>query len=212
MCYVNADIILMDDLIPAVEQIARSMKNFLIVGQRWDLNITSLLDFSSDWAVVLRECAKHQGCIHGYTGIDFFVFRRSSFQDLPPFAVGRPYWDNYLIYTAMTKHIPVVDITSACMVIHQNHNYAHRLRGTQSPIHDPEAEQSWKLAGNGIYLLDIRDANHVLDRNKVLKPSNITAHLQRKLFTFPLLYLHWGLPIQILRWILRLIRRITGVY
>jgi len=38
LCYANADMILMSDMVRAVRQVAAQEKDFLMVGQRWDLD------------------------------------------------------------------------------------------------------------------------------------------------------------------------------
>jgi len=51
MCYVNADIILMSDLVQAVVKAVRRRKRaFLLVGQRWNIDVRTAVDFSdSNW-------------------------------------------------------------------------------------------------------------------------------------------------------------------
>jgi len=50
LCYVNADIILMSDFAEAVGQVRRCEGAILMVGQRWDLDLTTRWDFERrDW-------------------------------------------------------------------------------------------------------------------------------------------------------------------
>ena len=111
MCYVNADIILLDDFLPALDMVRK--KSFLVVGQRWDLDITGPLDFAGDgWEKALLAGVAEQGKLHGISGIDYFVFPRGLYRDIPPFAVGRTTWDNWLIYRARADKAPVIDATA----------------------------------------------------------------------------------------------------
>jgi hypothetical protein len=55
LCYANADMILLPDLLEATRQVSRQAKDFLLVGQRWDLDQTVPLDFSGDWESRLRR-------------------------------------------------------------------------------------------------------------------------------------------------------------
>jgi diadenosine tetraphosphate (Ap4A) HIT family hydrolase len=90
LCYVNADIILMSDLIHAINQISQWQKSFLMVGQRWDLDMRELLDFSkNDWEEHLRVLAMHFGNKRLPNLIDYFVFPKGLFTDIPPFVIGR---------------------------------------------------------------------------------------------------------------------------
>ncbi len=59
LCYVNADVILMSDFFQAVDQVVRWKTCFLLVGQRWDIDIREPLDFPlRGWTTLfsLDEC------------------------------------------------------------------------------------------------------------------------------------------------------------
>lgn len=62
LCYVNCDSILMNDFIQAVQHVYRWREPFLIIGKRWDIDISELWDFSeSDWEQRLRTLAFQEG-------------------------------------------------------------------------------------------------------------------------------------------------------
>lgn len=125
VCYINSDIILMSEFMPAVQTVASGMSKFLILGQRWDLDLREEWDFDSPaWELALKAVLSQKGKIHPPTGIDFFCFPRGAYTDIPPFAIGRFAWDNWLVWYAWSKGIPLVDITNAAVIIHQNHDYA----------------------------------------------------------------------------------------
>src|ERR1700730_16241220 len=50
VCYVNCDIVLTADFRDAVERLCEWRRKFLMIGRRWDLNVTEQIDFSErDW-------------------------------------------------------------------------------------------------------------------------------------------------------------------
>ncbi len=109
MAFVNADIILMNDLVKAIHSVSSSLRNnnnfedeksFLIIGQRWDLEIRSLLKFSSGWEQQLKNEIRAKGQLHAPAGSDYFIFPREAFIEIPEFAIGRAGWDNWMIYQA----------------------------------------------------------------------------------------------------------------
>lgn len=118
VCYVNTDIILMSDFLQAVQRVTHCMSRFLLVGRRWDIDINQLLDFETDWEIDLKDRLKQLGRLHSHTGIDYFVFPKGLYKDIPPFAIGRTVWDNWLIYWASSQRIPVIDATSVVTVVH----------------------------------------------------------------------------------------------
>lgn len=150
LCYVNADIILLQELIPAVKEILQCRERFLIVSQRWDLTIDQLVDFNSpSWAKRIRSVAKTRGSLHEPTGIDLFIFPIRQFERIRPFAVGRPRWDNWLLWRARSLDIPIIDVTSNVMIIHQDHET------NRFAWHGPEAIRNGELAGSWLHLYDV---------------------------------------------------------
>ncbi len=78
LCYANADMILMSDLVQAARQVAAQKKDFLMVGQRWDLDLPEPIDFSGEWEGRLRIEVDKRGEFYTPWGIDYFVFPASS--------------------------------------------------------------------------------------------------------------------------------------
>jgi hypothetical protein len=198
LCYVNADIILTQRLLDTVARVASSLPAFLMAGRRIDLDLARPLDFAPGWSARLEDEAQRRGALHGPQGCDYFVFPRGALPPLPPFAVGRPGWDNYVVYSARKNRLPVVDATLACPVFHQNHEVQAYAQGWPRGA-GAEALESWELAGHGARLLDLRDATHELGADGALRTIAASRFVVRKLFTLPLLYLNWGLPFRLLR-------------
>ncbi|MEN8173406.1 MAG: glycosyl transferase family 2, partial [Chloroflexota bacterium] len=129
LAYVNADILLLQEFLSAARKVTEQVERFLVVGQRWDFDLSESLDFSPDWDQRLRKTVQEQGSLHAPAGSDYFIFSRTIFTDMPDFAIGRAGWDNWMIYSALQQGWPVVDGTKALMVIHQNHDYSHLPEG-----------------------------------------------------------------------------------
>ena len=160
MCYVNTDIILMSDFLPAIRQVQR--QSFLIVGQRWDVDVKEPVDFDKpDWEACLRTRVTEEGKLHPKSGIDYFVFSRGLYGDIPPLAIGRGVWDNWLIYRARSLKAPVIDATKVITVIHQNHDYSHDPKGGTGVWKGPEAIRNCELAGWGEHALNLEHATWI---------------------------------------------------
>src|SRR5574338_847212 len=67
---VNADILLMPDFVEGALSAARLAEKFLLVGQRYDLDVREPLEFQPDWPVRLRQRAQTQGNLHRASGSD----------------------------------------------------------------------------------------------------------------------------------------------
>jgi len=169
LCYVNADIILMSDFMKGVQSVIHWKRRFfwrrrfLMVGQRWDVDITEILDFQKKgWEEELKEYARRHGKLHPPTGIDYFVFSRGLWKSIPPFAIGRPAWDNWMIYRARARNAAVIDATNVVMAIHQNHDYSHVSATKDEVWKGPEARRNLAMAGGYHHVFTLEDATHIL--------------------------------------------------
>ncbi|MGO9123528.1 MAG: hypothetical protein ACLP6G_01430 [Terriglobales bacterium] len=130
VCYVNADIILFDDFAQAISRVAGWSNRFLMVGRRTDFDIKEPINFhQSDWAAQLRDRARREGRLQIARSIDYFAFSRGLYPPMPPLAIGRFWWDNWLLWKARSLQAKVVDATKAVLVVHQNHDYSHTTYG-----------------------------------------------------------------------------------
>jgi len=180
LAYVNADILLLPDFVDIARQVAGQVERFLVVGQRWDLDITAALDFSLDWDQHLRRTVGAGGALHAPAGSDYFIFPRAIFAEMPDFAIGRAGWDNWMIYSVLQQGWPVVDATNALIVIHQNHDYSHLPQGK---IHyDLEETKINAALGGGMRNMYMTlDSSHELIHGRVRRVRPSILGLVRKL-------------------------------
>ncbi len=129
VCYVNSDIVLFDDFQQALARVAAWSDHFLMVGRRTDLDIKDLVGFQTDWASEVRSRALREGQLQIARSIDYFAFSRGLYPSIPALAIGRFWWDNWLLWKARDLGANVVDATRAVLVVHQNHDYSHTTYG-----------------------------------------------------------------------------------
>ena len=182
LCYVNSDIILLADFLPAVQRIVRFREKFLMVGRRLDLDLAESLAFDANgWEASLRNRGLAQGKMNIARSIDYFVFPRKLYPPLPEMALGRFWWDNWLIWKAHSLGAAVVDATEVVLAVHQNHSYSHYTGGRDAMLEGEEARRNCRLGcetnpadfDNGLYwryFYTIDDATHVLVRDSI-KPT-----------------------------------------
>ena len=130
-CFVNADVLLLDDLLPAVDSVRARFDRFLIVGETRDLDVRDAIRLDGDGRDELRRRALAEGRSRGPTAIDYFVFTAGLFDPVPPFVVGRARFDNWLVWRARQRGA-VVDATRAVVGVHQSARLRarpRRLRG-----------------------------------------------------------------------------------
>jgi len=178
VCYINSDIILTSDFLPAIQRI--TFEKFLAVGRRWDIDIKEPLDFcNTEWEKALRTRLLEAGKLHPPTGIDYFVFPRGQYLDIPPLAVGRAGWDNWLLYHTHTMKIPVIDATQVITAIHQNHDYSHYPDGITGVWQGAEARKNRALIGGINHILNIDDATWHLKKSGLYRTPIFVRLLRR---------------------------------
>lgn len=166
LCYVNADIVLLGDFTKAVQQVAGRWGQFLMAGQRTDLDVGTPINFSlSDWDARMRALAFENGVLREQHAIDYFVFRKGLF-NVPPFALGRFYWDNWLLWRARSLKAPVVDASTVVLAVHQNHDFGHHPGGQVGIRRGEEALANHKLAGAG-WACSLACATHSITRKGI---------------------------------------------
>jgi hypothetical protein len=180
LCYANADMILMSDLLQATHHVTAQVKDFLMVGQRWDLDLTEPLDFSPDWEARLCLLVEQRGKFYSPWGIDYFVFPRHLYTEVPNFTIGRPAWDNWMVYHALQTWGMAVDATRSVMVVHQAHDYSH-LSGNKPPYGSDVAKSNLAKAGGRRCTNNILDTNRELISGKIRRPKFHLARLLRRL-------------------------------
>jgi hypothetical protein len=184
LCIINADMVLMPDFVEAAKQVKGLRSEFVLLSQRWDLDVTAPLDFSGDWSRGLRSTVNGQGQLHRPAGSDFFLFPKNCYADIPNFIIGRAGWDNWMIYKARKENWAVIDCTPSVMIVHQNHDYAH-LPGAKPHYDHPETNENIRLAGGQANVrYTILDATHQLVDGTLARPKMTSKRFTRKFELF----------------------------
>lgn len=169
VCYINSDIILMKDFVRAIEKLIALKNKFLAVGRRWDISIKESLMYNNpSWEENLAALVRKEGKLEHHAAIDCLFFPKGLIVDFPDFALGRPLWDNWLIFDIKRKKIPVIDYTPFVTLVHQSHDYFHsHLPG--GVWDGPEAKANLKLAGGYRHAYTIADADYQLTQKGLRK-------------------------------------------
>jgi hypothetical protein len=163
LCYVNCDIILTGDFLRAIAVLASRNEPFLMVGRRWDVDVTQALDFSQPgWQEAIVQRARQEGFQRLYYNIDYFGFRRGLFRDIPKLVIGRNWWDQWLVWKAAAVGAPVLDVSDAVCAVHQNHDYSYHPQGMAGVWNDEITKENFRLAGGWGHLHTIEDARYRL--------------------------------------------------
>ncbi len=76
----------------------------------------------------------------------------------PRLAIGRVFWDNWLVWKVINDKIPVVDASLVVRAVHQNHDYRHHPQATKGVWDGEEQRQNFQLIGGHGHLRTIANA------------------------------------------------------
>lgn len=147
-CFVNADIVLTAGLLDAAEALMSLAHPALLIGETVDVDVPAGLEVGTPrWEERLVSVASESGTPRGPLAMDYFLFTRGLYVDLPTFAVGRARFDNWLVWWALKQGAMVVDGSPGVVAIHQRHAYGHLPGGKREAYTGLEAKQNERLAG-----------------------------------------------------------------
>src|SRR5271157_80846 len=170
-CIINADMILLPDIVEAAKQVMKLKDKFVLLSRRWDLDVTQPIEFTEGWQSRLEATLRTQGQLHRPAGSDFFLFPKSCYEDIPNFAIGRAGWDNWMIFRAYQEKWPVIDCTPSVIIVHQNHDYSH-LPDAKPHYEHPDTDENIRLAGGQANIrYTVLDSTHQLVDGKLVRPE-----------------------------------------
>lgn len=179
LAYANADIIF--PALPA-DIISEIPGRFLALGKRLDVDVKEIINFDDEGGPKrLADLAASTGTIHSAFGIDYFIFGKNEFTDMPPLIVGRVGWDNWMIMYSKQENISVYDLTEYFPIIHQNHFYPSFNTGQERKT-NPEARENLRYITRYTYGID--DADYRFDSHGQIKKQLFNLAVLKKKIRF----------------------------
>lgn len=173
MCYCNADIIFPPDFSTSIKILPA--KNFLAIGRRHELALNEAVDFRAiNWWDGLEKNRKENGELAPPHALDYFVFTNGIAGEIPPFIVGRPGWDNWMVGNALLKKFKVIDCSGSITAIHQKHGYEHVPKKKGDKWQGPEGDHNLRLLGK-MPLSSTEYATHALANGKINSRNDFGA-------------------------------------
>lgn len=175
LMYCTDHLILTSDLIPAIATTIRKFPDqFILIGQRWQLHVQEPIDFTnSNWETNLHQRTLLTNSPGGPAAKDFIIFRRPLKLKVPPFIMGYPWYDTWLVDAATKAGYPIVDASRVLMTVHQSHTFpegsAAARELTAGAKRNLKIAKSFKLHGKG----SITSTPYVLTRQGVIVRNTI---------------------------------------
>ena len=167
-CLINADVILLRDFAWCVRQVEQTFEQFLLVTQRYGLRVSGELAFEDNWDFNLLMEVRRRGHAKHRKAIDYFAYRGEFWEPIPPFAVGRTSWDNWLIWKALEEGVPVIDASPCSVCVHQEHA-KRRVSAETNENRAMFVDAVGAEAFDGIHVCGLDDATHYLTEQGVIE-------------------------------------------
>jgi hypothetical protein len=177
LALVNADILLLEDFLSAIDVVVRLRKRFLVIASRFNCRIDQPLSFDIGWDAELGRQARVENRMYPAAGSDVFVYPRGLFDAVPSFAIGRGYWDNWLMYEARRMGAELIDVTAVATTVHQLHAYETVVGLSSQNASDrhvyetKEGRKNLELAGGRGRLYTAFDATEIMGADGRLQSS-----------------------------------------
>jgi hypothetical protein len=190
IAHVSTDIILTKDFVDTIQKVDKLFlnKNYYMIGQR--INISNKLNFSKHPINNLNfDKLKESGHLHPPTATDYLIFSKFFKINMPPFVIGRPGWDSWLIAYCKKNNIPIIDSTHSITALHQNHSYPSKKLN----YFKEECDYNFNLAGGDGNLMNIREADYIFfsTKNIIIRPKGFRFFLSLiskfKIYSFALI-------------------------
>jgi len=177
MCYLNSDIVLLGNFMETFRAVRQTFADgrFLLTGLRWNINVKEEIDFTDEKRVTefLQQVKSDASIDH--VGLDYSVFPRGSYQNVKPFAVGRPFLDAWFLYKAKIEGLRLIDGTKVVTAVHQNHSSIIGTSSARKVYHlfkdNPEIRRNHGLCGLYPRTFSFLDAKYVVTKEGIVRKS-----------------------------------------
>ncbi len=197
LCYINADIILPDNFLFSIEIAQQSLRKFLMVGYRWDIDNNNAINFFNAeekkkfWDNAIKY-SKKQSC----SFIDYFIFKRNQLGKIPNFIMGFPGYDNWMIWNARRKLMPVLDASKLIQVIHQNHDVPMYEKKGHSELTKRNDNVNKYLHKDNV--LNLLDCTHFIKNGRIERNNEKKARI-RYWYKLEKIFPELSIPIKLYR-------------
>ena len=169
--YLNSDIFLKPTAQESLQPILERPGPWIASTRRWCLprfegGVLGGSQWDSFW-----EKSSLQGRYGEACALDLFLMRDFPLEKMPPFLIGHQGWDNWLLFHARMRDLPVIDLSPVLQAVHCDHDYAYASQNTRIDRRDgPLEEYNMGLLGKDSHRFHLGHATHELSEEG-LRPT-----------------------------------------
>lgn len=183
--YINTDVVLLESPVPTIALLTKKFEKFLAVGRRYEIQIKKRMN-----CVEIKQMAGTSDLRQkNNSWMDYFIFTRGVFDSVPPFAIGKTFWDKWLVWNTLQQNIPTIDITDQLFAIHQSHSYSMNSKTNIKTVWTgEEALENLRLAGGWSHSATVGEASIKLTKDTIYPQKQTNRSKRFILDIFPSLW------------------------
>ncbi len=206
-CYINCDI-LMTKWVTNVTKLL-SFQQYLVIGQR--INLADGIEYSmpsANWKEdIIKFIETEKAYLEDASGMDYFIFPRGLWKDLPSLVIGRGGYDAALLAFCLRRKIPLINATLALQALHQFHDYSHVIGGKNTVFNGVDVHENIRVHNIKHSRPNSADAQWLIINNSLV-PNNMQRDWLRRVE----LSLRFDMKFEILAIAVRLLWRLAVAY
>jgi hypothetical protein len=171
VCYVNADVMMPMNTLDVVIRVARDFSHFMIVGERWDIDLDREVNPEEIRSRAIETTAQQTGRLPGPHWIDYFIYPHGLLGTIPGMAISGGLWDHWIVGRALQNGAAVVDATRSLTAVHQNHPRPDSLSTEE------RRQYNLRAIGDSTTLATITNATHQLTSGGALRQTPASKRL-----------------------------------
>jgi hypothetical protein len=144
--YTNSDIVLNGDLKKIIEVIKSNSgyRDFYCTGRRWikDKKFEVKTNSANLLSLAVNETRSN---LDRPTAMDYFVFKKDFFRNIPEFRIARTCYDGWLLSEARRRKAICYDLSYSLKAFHQNHIYLDSVNGKNEVYNGKIAIKNQKM-------------------------------------------------------------------
>jgi hypothetical protein len=144
--YTNSDIVLDGNLNKIIEaiKINSGYRDFYCTGRRWITDKKFEIITGDDKFSSLAKNAMKMN-FDRPTAMDYFVFKKDFFRNIPDFRIARTCYDGWLLSEARRRNAICYDLSYSLKAFHQDHEYLNSINGKNEVYNGEIAIKNQKM-------------------------------------------------------------------
>jgi len=195
LMYSNADIVYTHNIDNVIKKLTDKFEMFVSAGKRYELHDVQIDFNKKNWGKIIQLKCQIEGELKGPSWMDYFIFTKGAFGLIPQFALGRTFWDKWLLWKASSTEVPLINTTFDIFAIHQSHGYTYNGSTSSRIWEGTEALENIQMAGGWSNGHTLNDADWNIKQGHLIqakKTNYLMMRFAKKLvdtmpFSWPLL-------------------------